>query len=250
MVAAAAASVESCAPRGAGAGAQADNRSPAKRTSPADLTSTRLIVKVGARRACFRTGALFGVLHSASLPDHRYLDLTRVLQRVLDLLRDVAGEARGLEVIELVGLDHDADLATRLDSEGFLDAGEAVRDALELLQTLDVVRDDLASSTGARGADRVGGRDERADHRYRLDVAVVPDDTVDDRLREAVALQELAADHRVRSFDLVVDRFADVVQKAGALHRLRVVSGFRREHSGDVRDLDRVTQHVLAVRRA
>ena len=79
---------------------------------------------------------------------------------------------------------------------------------------------------------------------------MVPDDTVDDGLREAVAFEELAADHGVRSFDLVIDRFADIVQETGALHRLRVVSRFRREHSGDVRYLDRVTEHVLAVGRA
>ena len=165
-------------------------------------------------------------------------------------MSDISREARGREVVELVGLDHDADFASRLDRERLLDSREAVRDALELLQTLDVVRHDLAASAGARGADGVGGRDERADHRHRLHVTVMSDDTVDDRLREAVALEKLSADHRVRTFDLVVDGLADVVQETGALHRLRVVTGLGREHPGDVGNFDRVTQHVLAVRRA
>src|SRR2546421_11584502 len=78
------------------------------------------IVKAGPSRGCFRAGALFGVLHRARLADDRDLDLTGVLQRVLDLLRDVARETRGLEVVELLRLDHDADLPTRLDGERLL----------------------------------------------------------------------------------------------------------------------------------
>src|SRR5439155_17308622 len=170
------------------------------------------IVRAGPRRRCFRSGALFGVLHRASLANDRDFHLTGVLQRVLDLLRDVSGEARGLKIVELLGLDDNADLATRLDRERFLDAGEAVGDARELLQTLDGIRDDLAASAGSRRADGVGGRDEGADHRHRLHVAVMADDAVDDRLRKAVPLEELAADHGVRALDLVVDRLADVVE--------------------------------------
>src|SRR5712691_9469294 len=123
------------------------------------------IVRAGPRRRCFRSGALFGVLHRSSLANDRDFHLTGVLQRVLDLLRDVSGEARGLKIVELLGLDQDADLAPRLDRERFLDPGEAVGDALELLQALDVVRDNLAASAGARSADGVRSRDERADHR-------------------------------------------------------------------------------------
>src|SRR5437588_4246026 len=75
------------------------------------------------------------------------------------------------------------------------------------------------------------------------------DDAIDDRLGETVAFEELAPDHRVRPLDLVVDRLADVVEQTRALHRLRVVAGLRGENPRDVRDLDRVTQDVLAVRR-
>ena len=76
------------------------------------------------------------------------------------------------------------------------------------------------------------------------------DDPVDHRLGEAVALQQLATDDRVRPLDLVVDRFPDVVQEAGTLHGLLVVSGLRREHPRDVGDLDRVAENVLSERRA
>src|SRR5438552_14303166 len=109
------------------------------------------IVTVRSRRAGFRGGAfrLFGVLHRAGLADDRDLDLTRVLQRVLDLLCDVARQPRRLKIVELLGLDHDPDLATRLDRERFFDARKAVRDAFEFLEPLDVVRVDLAVSAGS-----------------------------------------------------------------------------------------------------
>src|SRR5439155_5098297 len=144
----------------------------------------------------------------------------------------------------------DADLPARLYGERLLDAVEGVCDTLEFLEPLQVIRDDLASCARARGADRVRGRNERAGHRHRLDVTVVTDDAVDDRLREAVPLEELATDDGVRALDLVVDRLADVVQQTRSLHGLHVVAALAREHARDVRDLDGVSQNVLAVRRA
>src|SRR5919201_3883030 len=126
------------------AGAHAAKSSAAARTSRRVLTGTS-IVRGRSSGSCFRAGAfrparrLFRVLHGSGLADDGDLDLSRVLERALDLLCDVPRKARGLEVVELVGLHHDTDLAAGLDRERLLDAGEAVRDALELLQPLDVV---------------------------------------------------------------------------------------------------------------
>src|SRR5512141_274041 len=58
--------------------------------------------------------ALLGVLGRARLADDRHLDLARVGQAVLDLLDDVAREARGREVVDFVRADEDADLAAGL----------------------------------------------------------------------------------------------------------------------------------------
>src|SRR5919204_3267065 len=111
---------------------------------------------------------LLRVLHRSRLADHRDLDLTRVLHRLLDLLRDVARQARAREVVDLLRLHDDADLAPGLDGERLLDALERVRDPLELLQALDVIRDDLAAGARPCGADRVRGGDERPGHGDRL----------------------------------------------------------------------------------
>src|SRR5438309_784437 len=57
------------------------------------------------------------VVHGACLADDGHLDLTWVLERLLDLLRYVPREARGLEIVDLIGLHDDPHLTTSLDRE-------------------------------------------------------------------------------------------------------------------------------------
>ena len=56
------------------------------------------------------------------------------------------------EVVDLLGADEDPDLAPGLDGERALDAGEALGDALEVLEALDVRLHRLAA--GARAGTR------------------------------------------------------------------------------------------------
>ena len=55
---------------------------------------------------------------------------------------------------------------------------------------------------------------------------------------------------RVRTLDLVVDGLAEVVQQAGALRELDVDAELGGHDAGEVADLERVLEHVLAVARA
>ena len=87
---------------------------------------------------------LLGVVDGLGLPQDVNLDLTGVGELLLDLLGDVAGEQDHLILADVLGLDHDADLAARLDGVGARDAGEALGDLLELFEALDVVFDVLA----------------------------------------------------------------------------------------------------------
>src|SRR5689334_24002594 len=66
--------------------------------------------------------ALARELRGAGLADDRDADLAGVGELLLDLLGDVAGDDLGLDVVYLLGLDHDADLAARLHGEDLLDA--------------------------------------------------------------------------------------------------------------------------------
>ena len=67
---------------------------------------------------------LFGVFDGASLADDVDLDDARVTHSGFNLVGDVAGEFEGGEVVDLFGLDDDADFPTGGDGVGFVDAGE------------------------------------------------------------------------------------------------------------------------------
>src|SRR4051794_9372445 len=71
-----------------------------------------------------------------------------------------------------------------------------------------------------------------------------------DGLALVVAARQLAADERVRALDLVRDRLADVMEQGGARGGPRVAAELGRQHRPEVRALDRVGKHVLAVARA
>ena len=72
-----------------------------------------------------RERILFCVIDGAALADDVDLDLAGVIQRVLDLLCDLAGQQDDLIVADDIGLDHDAHFAACLNGKGLLDALEA-----------------------------------------------------------------------------------------------------------------------------
>src|SRR5262245_23469389 len=92
-------------------------------------------------------------LDRAALPDHRHLDLARILELALDLARDLVREQHRLVVVDLRGLHHDADLPARLQREHPLDSLLLGGDLLEVFETLDVVLEALAAGARARGRD-------------------------------------------------------------------------------------------------
>ena len=65
----------------------------------------------------------------------------------------------------------------------------------------------------------------------------------------AEAAGQIGTDDRVASVDFVVDRFTDVVQKAGALRGGGVEPEFGGDHARQVGDFEAVVQDVLAVAR-
>ena len=82
------------------------------------------------------------------------LDLTGILELALDALGQLAGEDDHIVLAHLLGLDHHADLAARLNGVGGLDAGVGAGDLLELFEALDVVLDVLAAGLSEDTAPR------------------------------------------------------------------------------------------------
>src|SRR4029079_17757265 len=144
----------------------------------------------------------------------------------------------------------DTDLAAGLDGERSLDAVEALRDGLQVLESLDVRVHGLAARARPGRADRVGDLDDRRLETGVLDLLVMRGDAVDHLERQVVPLRDLGTDGRVRPLDLVVDRLADVVEQTAHLGDLDVGAALRRDDGREVARLDHVIEHVLAVARA
>ena len=72
-------------------------------------------------------------------------------------------------------------------------------------------------------------------------------DGVDDLLVFLVALGHVYADLDVRALDLMVQRLADIVQQAGPFGHIDVHAQLAGQQACQLRYLDRVVEHVLAV---
>src|ERR687898_3345266 len=188
-----------------------------------------------------------GVLNAADLADHRDLDLPRVLELLLDPLGHVAGQDLGGDVVDVLGLDHDPDLAAGLHGEAFVDTGGAAGDLLEALQTLDVGLERLPPRPRPAARDGVGGLGQHRLDGALLDLAVVGLDGMDDLGPLLEPAGQLGPDDGVRALDLVGERLADVVQEPAALGQGDVHAQLGGHDTGQVGGLDQVAEHVLAV---
>ena len=80
-----------------------------------------------------------------------------------------------------------------------------------------------------------------------LHVVVVRLDGMDDFLGFLVLAGQIHTDGHVAALDLVVDRLAQVVEKAGPFGGGHVHAQLRSQKPGDVGNLDGVVEHVLTV---
>ena len=88
------------------------------------------------------------VIDSARFPNNCDLDLPRVLQAFLDLLRDITGQVDAPQIVDRIRLDHHPNLAASLDGEGALDPRERCRDCLERFETFEGTGKQLSVSAG------------------------------------------------------------------------------------------------------
>jgi hypothetical protein len=123
----------------------------------------------------------------------------------------------------------------------------AAGDLLQALQALDVHLQRLAAGARPAPADRVRGLGEHRLDGADLHLVVMRLDGVHHVLGLAVPAGDLRADQRVASLDLVGERLADVVQHRAPLEQGRVHPQLTGHHPRDVRGLDQVAKHVLAV---
>src|SRR4051794_5479062 len=84
------------------------------------------------------------------LADDRDLDLAGVLQLLLDVAGDLVRHQRRALVVDVLGPNDHADLATGLHRVDLVHAIVAPRDLLQVLQTLDILLERLAAGAGTR----------------------------------------------------------------------------------------------------
>src|SRR6185437_1947337 len=190
---------------------------------------------------------LTGDLHHALLADDHHLDLTGVVEILLDPLGHVAGHPHRAQIVYLVRFDRDPQFPSCLDGKAFLHSGKAVGDLLQRLQAFDVGAHRLAAGPRAGGGDRVGGGDQERLHRLRLLVGVVGGYRMDDLGRLPEPLADIGPDQGVRPLDLMVHRLANVVEEPRLLAYIHIGAHLGRHAGAEDRDLHRVVEYVLAV---
>src|SRR4051812_20052688 len=116
---------------------------------------------------------LLRVFGGSRLADDGDANLAGVGQPFFDLLGHVARDHLGRDVVDLVGLAHDADLATRLHGEDLLHARLLGGNLLDALQPLDVVLERLTAGARPATTDAVGGLREHGLDGADLDLVVV-----------------------------------------------------------------------------
>ena len=77
---------------------------------------------------------LFCVIRYSGFPDHIDLDLSRIFQLGLHLLRDFSGHQNHIVIADLFRYDHDTYLASCLDRKGLIHSLEGIGDILRITE--------------------------------------------------------------------------------------------------------------------
>src|SRR5579872_4731560 len=188
---------------------------------------------------------LLRVVDDALFADHHHLDLAGVLERLLDLADDVACHASRSQIVHILGLDDDADLAAGLDREALVDPVERVGDILERLEPFYITLERVAASSRPGAGNGVGSLHQESLDGLRLFLEVVSGDGMHHLGRLTEPFGDVGADESVGPLDLMRDALAEIVQQPGATRHVDVGAHLSGHHGAEVRDLDRVLQHVL-----
>ena len=123
--------------------------------------------------AAFSALCLFCVIDNSVFANYADLDLSGIIKLVLDFLRDIARKNLHLVVINDFGLDHYANLASRLDCKGFLNSVKSTCNLFKLLKTLNVIFNVLSARSGTRCADSVSRLNNKRKSRFGLNVVMM-----------------------------------------------------------------------------
>ena len=160
---------------------------------------------------------LSGVINRPCLSDHRHANLARIGKLLFDALDDLVGNRARLFVGDLIRSYKDAHLSAGLHGVDLLDALKSECNLLQIFKATKMGLTLIATRARPRGADRVRHLHDWGFTRGALHLLMVRSDRIDDPLWHAVTARQVGADRRMRSFNLVVERLANVVEQAANL---------------------------------
>lgn len=162
---------------------------------------------------------LFCVLNRAALTNNINLDLAGVFEVVFNFLTDILRKKDHLIVRDDIRLNHNTDFTAGLNREAAFHAFKGRGDLLKLFKALNVIFKVFTACAGPCSRDGVGGLNQAGNHGAGLHVAVVRLNGVDYRLALLILTGNVNADIYVRTFNFMIQRFANVVQQAGTACR-------------------------------
>ena len=84
---------------------------------------------------------LFCVIYATNFTDNVDFDLSGIFELVFEFFGNLSCKEHRIRVVDLLGLDHNANFSTRLNRERLIDTVEGFCDFFEFLDTFDVSLD-------------------------------------------------------------------------------------------------------------
>ena len=155
---------------------------------------------------------LSGVINRPCLANHRDTNLARIGKLLFNALDYFVGNCARLLVGNLIRSYEDAYLSAGLHGVNLLDALKSERNLLQIFKSAEMCLTLIATRPRPRGADRVRHLHDWGFTRGALHLLMVRSDRIDDPLWHTVTTRQVCANRGVRSFDLMVECLANVME--------------------------------------
>lgn len=137
-----------------------------------------------------------------------------------------------MEVVDVFGVNDNADFTARLDSVSFFDAFEGGSGVFKFGKALDVRVERFFAGAGAGRGNGIGGLDNDVFDGFGGGIFVVSGDSVNDAFVNFKFAENVSSDGGMRAFDFVIYGFADIVEEAGFTGNGNITAEFGGEHGG------------------
>ena len=157
---------------------------------------------------------LFCVFDNTFFPDEVYLHFSWIVAVCLDLCRDFLCAFFSIQIGYSICIDEDSHFSSSREGVCFIDSREAHGDIFHLRNTFDVVFYIHTASSRADGGYRISNLHNFCFYTDLRDIIMMPFDDIDDFFIESIFSPDTSANFRMRSFDIVVHRFSQIMQKS------------------------------------